>query len=298
MRNPLFTIIIPTHNRSEILDKNLAALNKQTIPQDNIQIIIIDDGSTDKTEKIATKWLKILPNFKYIKQENFGQGNARNNGLKHATGEIILFIGDDIILERNALEEHKKTHESHPETNSAVLGFITWHPEIKITPFMEWLAKSKKGGPQFAYDLLENKQTANYRFFYTSNISLKKPLLDKYKFDPDFKNYGWEDIELGYRLAKKENLKIHYNKSAIGYHHHEIDEKNLEQRMLSIGKSARIFQKKHPELKIIPPLWKKIIFKTISFAPILSIAKIINKNFYYYALSKRFFLKGLSSIHI
>lgn len=186
-------------------------------------------------------------------------------------------------------------HDKHSETNSAVLGLVIWHPEIQITDFMKWLTTGKKGGSQFAYDLLEGKQVADYRFFYTSNISLKKTLIDKYEFDPDFKNYGWEDIELGYRLTQKENLKIYFEPLAIGYHYHEINEQSLEKRMISIGESAWIFQKKHPELKIVPPRWKKMIFKTISSSPILFIAKKINKNFYYHALSKKFLLKGLNN---
>ena len=295
MQKPLFTVIIPTFNRSEILDKCLDSLNKQSVPPTDIQIIVVDDGSTDTTEKITTKWSKIFTNFEYIKQKNLGQGNARNNGVDHATGEIILFIGDDIILENNAIEKHKEIHNKHPEINSAVLGLVIWHPEIKITNFMKWLTSGKKGGPQFAYDLLEGKQTADYRFFYTSNISLKKDILIKYKFDSDFKNYGWEDIELGYRLTKKENLKIYFEPLAIGYHHHEINEQSLEKRMNSIGESALIFQKKHPELKIIPSKWKKLVFNIISYSLILSIAKKINKNFYYYSLSKKFLLKGLNN---
>jgi len=295
MQTPFFTVIIPTFNRAEILDRNLEALNKQTIPQSEIQIIVVNDGGNDKTDEVTSKWSKIFKNLKYIKQQNLGQGIARNNALKYAEGELILFIGDDIILEENALEEHRKIHEKHPELNVAVLGFTTWHPEIKVTPFMKWLTEGRKGGPQFAYDMLENKKTADYRFFYTSNLSLKKSILVKHQFDPDFKNYGWEDIELGYRLTKKENLKIYYNKSAIGYHYHEIDESSLEHRMISIGKSAKIFQKKHPELKILPSQYKKIIFQVITSTPFLTFVKIVNKNFYYYCLSKKFLLKGIES---
>lgn len=287
MQNPTLTVIIPTYNRAEILSRCLENLSKQTTQ--DFEVIIVDDGSTDNTHETAQKF----PQFKYIHQENQGQGNARNNALGSATGEIILFIGDDILLEKTALQEHILTHKKHPQSNAAVLGLVLWHPEINVTPFMEWLTNGKAGGTQFAYDLLEGRDEADYNFFYTSNISLKKNLLDKHQFDPDFKSYGWEDIELGYRLTKQENLKLHYNPEAVGYHHHEIDEKSLAKRMRSIGKSAKIFHQKHPELKKIPPFYKKLILKIISSKPILLLAKLFRKNFYWYLLSKKYFLKGV-----
>ncbi len=288
------TIVIPTHNRAEILSRCLEHLAEQTFQ--DFQVIVIDDGSTDNTKEVAHSWSFRFKNFKYIHQENLGQGNARNNGLNHALGNIILFIGDDILLIRTALQEHMFTHKKHPEIRVAVLGLVLWHPDITITDFMQWLTNGREGGTQFAYDLLKGKETADFNFFYTSNISIKRKLLEKHKFDPDFKSYGWEDIELGYRLTKEENLKIHYNKSAVGYHYHEINEESLAERMKSIGRSSRIFHKKHPELKKLPPIWKRIALWFISRKPILSIAKKRNKNFYYYALSKRYFLIGLRRV--
>ncbi len=290
------TVIIPTYNRAEILGRCLECLVEQTYPLDEMQIIVVDDGSTDNTEEIARSWEFRFPHLKYIKQENQGQGNARNNALKHALGDIIMFIGDDILLERTAIHEHMLTHKRHPEIRAAVLGLILWHPEINVTDFMNWLTTGKEGGTQFAYDLLEGKEKADYNFFYTSNISMKRQLIQKHKFDPDFKSYGWEDIELGYRMTKEDQMELYYCKSAVGYHHHEIDEKSLARRMRSIGRSSKIFNQKHPELKKIPPLWKKAALWAISRKPILFIAKHTKKNFYYYALSKRYLLEGLRKV--
>lgn len=290
------TVIIPTYNRADILSQCLEALSEQTMPKEDFQIIVVDDGSTDNTKEIAKSWELKFPHFKYVHQENQGQGNARNNALKHALGKIVLFIGDDMIPEDSTLQEHMLTHKKHPELRVAVLGLVLWHPEIEETEFMKWLTNGKAGGTQFAYDLLEDRETADYNFFYTSNISLKKNILDKHKFDPDFKSYGWEDIELGYRLTKEENLKLYYNRRAVAYHHHTIDEKSLAERMRSIGRSSIIFHQKHPELKKIPSFWKRLALRLISCKPILAIAKSQNKNFYWYAMSKKYFLEGLKQV--
>lgn len=293
MAEKKLTVIIPTYNRADVLFMCLDSLQKQTLKREDFEIIVVNDGGTDKTEEVIENFQDKFVSLKYIYQENAGQGNARNNGIKQASGRIILFIGDDILLDRNALKYHVEMHEKHPGQNEAILGMIFWHPEIRITPFMEWLVKGKKGGHQFAFDLLEGQNIADYNFFYTSNISLKRKMLEKHEFDPVFKSYGWEDIELGYRLFKEEGLVLYFCSDAVGYHYHEIDEENLGKRMRSIGKSLWIFHNKYPELKKIPGKFKETVFWIISRKAFLKILKVISLDLYYYALSKKYFLEGL-----
>lgn len=287
----MFSVIIPTYNRSGILKKCLEALNAQTLPKEMFEVIVIDDGSTDNTEKIienAGRDLKIA--IEYHRQKNKGQGTARNFGLKKARGDIVVFIGDDILVREDFLEEHRQAHIEHPEENAAVLGYVTWDTKLEITPFMHFL---EHGGHQFAYDDLKEKKQADYNYFYTANISLKKNILGENPFDPDFKKYGWEDIELGYRLTKGKNLKIYYNPKAVGYHHHAVNEDSFRNRMRAIGQSAHIFHQKHPELQKVPQFWKYCILKMAASRPAAASAKILSKNLYYKILTKKYFLEGL-----
>ena len=299
------SVIIPTYNRRKILEKTINSLIKQSLDKDKFQVIVVDDGSTDKTPDYLSAIVKSNQlNLLTITQDNTGQGEARNKGIDIAEGKILLFLGDDMIVKKNFLEEHLKIHKKYPEKNFAVLGFITWHEDIEVTKFMRWLTDGssvlgKFGGHQFAFEKLKDKQETDYNFFYTSNISLKKDLLKKYRFDKDFKSYGWEDIELGYRLHKLEKLKLIYNEKAVAYHHHKITEHSLKDRMRSIGKSAKILDKKHPELKKLPGTFKKMIFKFLSNPISLKIFKSLKDksdtffSLYYYSLSKKYFLQGL-----
>lgn len=301
-----FSIIIPTFNRAEILRKALTALYDQSIDQRDYELIVVNDGSTDDTVKVVKEFQKKHRNLTYVRQKNQGQGVARNTGLKLAKGKVILFGQDDIIPTRDFLFEHQKFHYLYPEENAAVLGFTAWHPELKVSNFMNWLVNGsavfgKFGGHQFAYEKLYGKKMADYNFFYTSNISLKKSLLLKHGFDPAFSGYGWEDIELGYRLEKEAGLKLHYNSWAVAYHHHFMDEKSLPDRMKFIGQSAWIFHRKYPQLKKVPGFFKYMLLKLISAAPIIGIFSALKKisnnkyyNLYYYLLSKRYFLIGLA----
>ena len=90
------SIITPTFNRADELDCLLRSISKQTYPLKNIEFIVSDDGSHDKTEKVVNKWQKkSLFELIYIRQENKGPGAARNHGLEKCRGNIILFIDSD-----------------------------------------------------------------------------------------------------------------------------------------------------------------------------------------------------------
>jgi glycosyltransferase involved in cell wall biosynthesis len=300
------SVIIPTYNRAKILNECLKKLVDQRFVNSEYEIIVVDDGSTDNTKKVVLDIKKSSPvEIKYLYQKNHGQGIARNYGIKNAHGKIVVLIGDDILVVPDFLRQHMNNHRKNYNENDAVLGFVGWDPRLEITPFMEWLTNGSSvlgrfGGHQFAYEKLKNKKKADYNFFYTSNISLKRSILMKHPFDSRFSSYGWEDIELGYRLTKKEDLNLYYNPMAVGYHYHEMDEEGLKKRMRQIGKSAHLINKKYPELKKVPSNFKKFIFYLISNRAAIFIfdklRKISNEKYftlYYYALSKKYFLKGL-----
>ena len=89
----LVSIIIPIFNTESYLDQCLESVYRQTY--DNIEIILINDGSTDKSASICLKWCGKDDRFIYIEQENCGQGIARNRGVQLARGEYITFIDSD-----------------------------------------------------------------------------------------------------------------------------------------------------------------------------------------------------------
>ncbi len=293
------SVVIPTFNRRDKLAACLKRLEEQTIPHSQFEVIVVDDGSTDGTLHFLLTYKKHTPlNFSFFTQENKGAGTARNKGLMHAVAPIILFIGDDIYAAPTLLENHIKTHEAHKEINAGCLGFITWDHDQEITPLMRFLESGtailgRFGGSQFAFDLLKGKKTAHWNFFYTANISLKKAVLQKHSFDESFKGYGWEDIDLGLRLFKHEKLTLYYCPSAVGFHHHPQTFESFTKREFAVGNGLRLFQKKHPDQKLLPGPLKKIVFSLISAAPFLALWNILWKDLYYYAVSKKYFLKGL-----
>lgn len=95
---PLFSIIIPTFNRSDLLVEALDSVRRQ--PFQDYELIVVDDGSTDDTpstlERYGRDWNG--PPLRIFRQENSGQGAARNLGIVRATGEYCLFLDSDDLL--------------------------------------------------------------------------------------------------------------------------------------------------------------------------------------------------------
>ncbi len=110
-KKPLVSVIIPTYNRKEVLGSVLASVAAQTYS--NIEIIVVDDGSTDGTEKFIKDIRESLP-IKYIKQKKDGYGlaRARNQGVVEANGDILVFLDDRFLLDVYAVENFVKSMRS------------------------------------------------------------------------------------------------------------------------------------------------------------------------------------------
>ena len=242
------SVIIPTYNRIEKLLKVLGSLEMQDLDKTFFEVIVVDDGSTDSTESdLRTFMGKTALSIKYFKQANKKQGAARNLGLRHAKMPLIVFIGDDIMPSPNFLGEHLNFHQkNNRDGKNSLIGYTTWPEDMRTTPFMRYI---NEYGYQFGYSLIHGNGPLPFNFFYTSNISIPKALLDalEHVFDEDFDTYGWEDAEVGYRLEKS-GMRLFYNPDAVAYHDHPMNIVSFRRRQYNVGMASRIFLKRHPEL--------------------------------------------------
>jgi len=214
------SVVIPTHNRCATLQRAISAYLQQTALQALAEIIIVDDGSSDAT---ATKVRELSTNpvipIRYFRQENKGPAAARNVGIREANSELILFTDDDIIPGPTLAAEHLDWQRRFPELSTAVLGQVTWHPEVSPTPFMKWYGSD---GPLFAFAHLAGQSEISHEYLCSCNLSLKTEFLRKYGiFDEDFKAAAYEDSELGYRLGKA-GMRLRYNPQALAYHYQHV----------------------------------------------------------------------------
>ena len=97
------SVIVPIYNSSLYLSKCLESIVNQTYK--NIEIILINDGSTDNSEEVINLYLNRFNNIIYLKDTNHGQGHARNIGLSYATGDLITFIDSDDYVDTSMIEK-------------------------------------------------------------------------------------------------------------------------------------------------------------------------------------------------
>lgn len=117
MKEELVSIITPCYNGEKYLDRYFESILSQTY--DNIELIFINDGSTDRTEEIAKKYEEKLKErgykYIYIYQDNAGQAEAINKGLKIFEGEFLTWPDSDDILERDSIEKRVKFLKNNPQ---------------------------------------------------------------------------------------------------------------------------------------------------------------------------------------
>ncbi len=245
----LLSIVIPTYNRCETLKKTLSAYLGQTALHNIAEIIVVDDGSTDSTQDIIVRLAErsVIP-IRYFRQENKGPAAARNVGIRETTSELILFTDDDIIPSPTLVAEHLEWHSRFPELRAAVLGQVTWAPEVKPTPFMNWYGAEEL----FAFASFARQTELEYTYFYSCNVSLKVDFLrNSGTFDEEFKVAAWEDTELGYRL-KKAGMRLWYNPNALAHHYQYITFEDAIRRFKKAALAEQVFRRKEAGLKQWP----------------------------------------------
>lgn len=279
------SIIIPTYNRAKILKECLEALGKQSVK--DFEVIVVDDGGSDNTKEIvdSARGLKT----RYFRQKHSQQGVARNKGIKKAIGEYIFFIGDDILPEKNWIEEHLRLHEENNDIS--VLGLTLWHPELEVNDFMKYLAPN---GPQFNYGLIKDFKNCGWQFYWTSNISTPRKLFKKELFDENFRGWGYEDLELGYRLEKN-GAKIVFNPKARAYHYHYYNNpESFLEKQKDAAKNATRFVKIHPELASLIKenrlkSWQRGLLSIYSAFPLLKKISVFKP--VYWKLKRRYYFE-------
>lgn len=112
---PKVSIIIPIYNNEKYLGKCLDSLIAQTL--DDLQILMVNDGSVDSTEAICLEYARKYPHCQYYYKENGGSASARNVGLEHATGEYVGFVDSDDYVEPDMFEKLYLAAKNHGDAD-------------------------------------------------------------------------------------------------------------------------------------------------------------------------------------
>lgn len=227
------TIGLCSRNRKEVLEKVLLSLADQTVSPERFEVVLVDDGSTDGTGQMA-RALDLPYRLVCLRQEHCGLATARNTGIRNSRGEVMVYIDDDVLADRRLLEEHLDSHRR--DDRVVVNGWVNHVTEPVRPP-----------SPRFTMADISTS------FFWTSNVSVKRRhLIEAGMFDEEFKEYGWEDQEIGLRLMAI-GLKARNNYRAVGYHVKRPpryrDVPGMLAQAEAKARSALVYIRKHPRLR-------------------------------------------------
>jgi glycosyltransferase involved in cell wall biosynthesis len=122
MKHPcLFSVVIPTFNRAKYLREALESVFLQDVP--GLQVIVIDDGSTDDTRSVAAEYGSRV---EYVYQENRGPGAARNHGVRRARGEFVAFLDSDDVWLPGKLPTEWELFRALPEAGAMICDCQDW----------------------------------------------------------------------------------------------------------------------------------------------------------------------------
>ncbi len=188
--NKSVSVVIPTYNYGQFIKKAVESVLEQTLPIS--EIIVVDDGSTDDTEKIIKEFGdKII----YIKQQNLGVCAARNNGVKHSSGDFIVFHDADDILYPSKIEKQVDIFSEDPEIGFVHCGMREFNSETGET--IQIHTEGEEGWIAEELLLFEKPVIVG-----PGSIIIKRSVFDEVGgFDTGLKN--GEDWEFCYRVARK-----------------------------------------------------------------------------------------------
>lgn len=250
------TIAIGTHNRKELLRRCLEAITAQTYPAELMEVVVVDNESTDGTEEMV-KSHKAPFRIKYINQPN-RSADASNVGSRLAENDYLFFLDDDVIPHPGTLEAHMKAH-SRFDGPAAVIGRLQWPADKKPTPFEEYAGKS---GAVMSVGPMKKPDDVHYRYAAHANISISKDVFDKSGgYDEDLyrtkEAFGaLVDVAFGYHLKHDLGGRLVYCHDAVADHHHCPSFPEFLERKETYGKAAVIHARKRPGMaRFLKVVW-------------------------------------------
>ncbi len=172
------SIITPTHNRMTMLESALAGLEAQTFQ--DFELIVAVDGSTDGTVTMLEAFRRRSSfSVAVIVLAQGGQARARNRAIQAASGDVLVFMDDDLVFAPETLARHAAFHEVYP--NDIAVGPVTNASDGRV----DW------------------PRVPTWMNFTGMNVSVaRNALLQVGLFDESFTGYGGEDLDLGIRLER------------------------------------------------------------------------------------------------
>lgn len=231
MPTPFVSVIIPCYNVEGTIAKCIQSVSNQSYPQDQFEIIVVDDGSSDGTVSEIKK-LDGNPNVSiHAHRENRGLSAARNTGIKSAQGEILCFLDSDMTVDKDWIEI--LLDKLGDFSVVGVVGNVTLPEDVEGNTLDKYFYNPRRGARQFP----ENTPIG-FQWFLFNNTAIRREIFDRVGvFDESIKSYGGEDTELAIRIWDVYPSGLRYSSKAASKHYHHRTMEEFCQVMESYGKN-------------------------------------------------------------
>ncbi len=208
---PKVSVIVPVYNVEKYIKKCMESLVNQTL--DEIQIIVVNDGSEDESEKIIKEYIEKYPSkILYLKKENGGLSDARNFGIPYATGEYIAFLDSDDYVELNTYKDMYELAKSK-QCDYVECDFLWEFPNKVVSDIGEDYSGK--------HEMLEKVRVVAW------NKLIKKEVIDRSGvLFP--KGYRYEDVEFTYKIIPYIEKTAFLRKQCIHYTQRENSISNVQ----------------------------------------------------------------------
>lgn len=225
------SVIIPVYNCEKYIERAIISVVRQTIFND-IQLIVVDDGSKDNTSDICINYDKKYSNIKYIRQNNSGVSVARNNGIAHSESERVTFLDSDDYVDEECYEKLL----AHTED----LVFCSYKGINVDSHLSEFFDDKTYYSKQFSNTLY--KAMAHEAVFYQCwNKVYKKSIIDENKcYFPEGVKYA-EDMMFVFNYVKYIKSFYYVNEDLYYYYIHEENTTNVVKKSFEVYKSIYDF---------------------------------------------------------
>lgn len=209
-----------------------------------MQVVVVDDGSAEAVDEVVRDFDTDVP-VTLLHTRRLGQSGATNVGIEAARGDVVLLTCADIVATPDLVRLHLEAHaEARAQGRRvAVAGHIGYAPWVKMTPFMRYLSGP---GPQFDFVSMTEPDDVNPTMLYAPNVSVRRADLTAVGgFDVGFP-YGFQDTDLGLRLAQT-GVRLIYRAKARALHDHPNDLRNFLRRNRMVGAYIPKMLRRYPD---------------------------------------------------
>jgi GT2 family glycosyltransferase len=222
---PRVSLVIPSYNRADSLRRLLRSLARITQPVGGLEIVVVNDGSTDSTPAVAAD-----AGVTCITQSNAGRTRARDRGWRSSTGEIVVFLDDDVVPEPDAIDHMVRGLETADGVGARIMPMSTTQV---IQHYMH-------------VDGIVSHYTAGDRALWlvTAAAAFRRDALERVGgFDLDFHQAG-EDVDLTLRMAETGSV-LRVEPRAVVYHDHRSRLRDLWGTCHRYGRAYNMLASRH-----------------------------------------------------